>query len=203
MYQKRIQGSIYGMMSPAKDVPRLLELWQAGPAQARASWSPAPTRSTRSTRATPTCTPAATSAGCSCLADQPLHPLPRGGRRPPEGAIVSASDGGRQGFASPLRALDSAVSGRRWRLSGRRRPVVGSHAPSPLCRGFDPPGEPRERHSHSPATDDRSISTTQATRRRARACAGGAAKPCPPRAPPTADRARLAVKAAEGAAGNP
>ena len=30
MYQKRIQGSIYGMMSPSKDVPRLLDLWQAG-----------------------------------------------------------------------------------------------------------------------------------------------------------------------------
>jgi S-(hydroxymethyl)glutathione dehydrogenase/alcohol dehydrogenase len=30
MYQKRIQGSIYGMMSPSKDVPRLLDLWKAG-----------------------------------------------------------------------------------------------------------------------------------------------------------------------------
>src|SRR3954463_4019709 len=30
MFQKRIQGSIYGMMSPSKDVPRLLDLWQAG-----------------------------------------------------------------------------------------------------------------------------------------------------------------------------
>ena len=30
-----------------------------------------------------------------------------------------------QGFASPLRALDQPVSGRRWRLSGGRRPVVG------------------------------------------------------------------------------
>jgi NDMA-dependent alcohol dehydrogenase len=30
MFQKRIQGSIYGMMSPSKDVPRLLELWQSG-----------------------------------------------------------------------------------------------------------------------------------------------------------------------------
>jgi NDMA-dependent alcohol dehydrogenase len=30
MYQKRIQGSIYGMMSPSKDVPRLLDLWQGG-----------------------------------------------------------------------------------------------------------------------------------------------------------------------------
>ena len=30
MYQKRIQGAIYGMMSPSKDVPRLLALWQAG-----------------------------------------------------------------------------------------------------------------------------------------------------------------------------
>jgi NDMA-dependent alcohol dehydrogenase len=30
MFQKRIQGSIYGMMSPSKDVPRLLGLWQAG-----------------------------------------------------------------------------------------------------------------------------------------------------------------------------
>ena len=30
MYQKRIQGAIYGMMSPSKDVPRLLELWRAG-----------------------------------------------------------------------------------------------------------------------------------------------------------------------------
>jgi S-(hydroxymethyl)glutathione dehydrogenase/alcohol dehydrogenase len=30
MYQKRIQGSIYGMMSPSKDVPRLLGLWQTG-----------------------------------------------------------------------------------------------------------------------------------------------------------------------------
>ncbi len=30
MYQKRIQGSLYGMMSPSKDVPRLLDLWQSG-----------------------------------------------------------------------------------------------------------------------------------------------------------------------------
>jgi S-(hydroxymethyl)glutathione dehydrogenase/alcohol dehydrogenase len=30
MYQKRIQGALYGMMSPSKDVPRLLELWRAG-----------------------------------------------------------------------------------------------------------------------------------------------------------------------------
>jgi S-(hydroxymethyl)glutathione dehydrogenase/alcohol dehydrogenase len=30
MYQKRIQGSMYGMMSPSKDVPRLLEMWKAG-----------------------------------------------------------------------------------------------------------------------------------------------------------------------------
>jgi S-(hydroxymethyl)glutathione dehydrogenase/alcohol dehydrogenase len=30
MYQKRIQGSLYGMMSPTKDVPRLLGLWQDG-----------------------------------------------------------------------------------------------------------------------------------------------------------------------------
>jgi NDMA-dependent alcohol dehydrogenase len=30
MFQKRIQGSLYGMCSPAKDVPRLLDLWQQG-----------------------------------------------------------------------------------------------------------------------------------------------------------------------------
>jgi NDMA-dependent alcohol dehydrogenase len=30
MYQKRIQGSLYGMMSPSKDVPLLLGLWQSG-----------------------------------------------------------------------------------------------------------------------------------------------------------------------------
>jgi NDMA-dependent alcohol dehydrogenase len=30
MYQKRIQGAIYGMMSPSKDVPRLLDLWRGG-----------------------------------------------------------------------------------------------------------------------------------------------------------------------------
>jgi NDMA-dependent alcohol dehydrogenase len=30
MYQKRIQGCLYGMMSPSKDVPRLLGLWRAG-----------------------------------------------------------------------------------------------------------------------------------------------------------------------------
>ena len=30
MFQKRIQGSIYGMMSPSKDVPRLLDLWRGG-----------------------------------------------------------------------------------------------------------------------------------------------------------------------------
>jgi S-(hydroxymethyl)glutathione dehydrogenase/alcohol dehydrogenase len=29
-HQKRIQGAIYGMMSPSKDVPRLLKLWRAG-----------------------------------------------------------------------------------------------------------------------------------------------------------------------------
>jgi NDMA-dependent alcohol dehydrogenase len=33
MYQKRIQGSIYGMMSPSKDVPKLLALWQSGALQ--------------------------------------------------------------------------------------------------------------------------------------------------------------------------
>lgn len=30
MFQKRIQGAIYGMMSPSKDVPRLLSLWRSG-----------------------------------------------------------------------------------------------------------------------------------------------------------------------------
>ena len=30
MYQKRIQGVLYGMMSPSKDVPRLLALYEAG-----------------------------------------------------------------------------------------------------------------------------------------------------------------------------
>jgi S-(hydroxymethyl)glutathione dehydrogenase/alcohol dehydrogenase len=30
MFQKRIQGALYGMCSPAKDVPRLLSLWQDG-----------------------------------------------------------------------------------------------------------------------------------------------------------------------------
>ncbi len=30
MFQKRIQGAIYGMMSPAEGVPRLLALWRAG-----------------------------------------------------------------------------------------------------------------------------------------------------------------------------
>ena len=30
MYQKRVQGCLYGMMSPSKDVPRLLSLWRAG-----------------------------------------------------------------------------------------------------------------------------------------------------------------------------
>jgi NDMA-dependent alcohol dehydrogenase len=30
MYQKRIQGSLYGMMSPSKDIPRLLGLYQTG-----------------------------------------------------------------------------------------------------------------------------------------------------------------------------
>jgi Zn-dependent alcohol dehydrogenase len=30
MYQKRIQGTVYGGCSPTKDVPRLLDLWQAG-----------------------------------------------------------------------------------------------------------------------------------------------------------------------------
>ena len=30
MFQKRIQGAIYGMMSPSKDVPRLLGLWRSG-----------------------------------------------------------------------------------------------------------------------------------------------------------------------------
>jgi NDMA-dependent alcohol dehydrogenase len=33
MFQKRIQGSLYGMMSPSKDVPRLLELWGSGQLQ--------------------------------------------------------------------------------------------------------------------------------------------------------------------------
>jgi S-(hydroxymethyl)glutathione dehydrogenase/alcohol dehydrogenase len=36
MYQKRIQGAIYAMMSPSKDVPRLLELWRAGHLQLEA-----------------------------------------------------------------------------------------------------------------------------------------------------------------------
>lgn len=30
MFQKRIQGSLYGMMSPSKDVPRLLSMYEAG-----------------------------------------------------------------------------------------------------------------------------------------------------------------------------
>ncbi|MDZ5622374.1 NDMA-dependent alcohol dehydrogenase [Nocardioides sp. HM23] len=30
MYQKRVQGSIYGMMSPSKDVPRLVDMWRSG-----------------------------------------------------------------------------------------------------------------------------------------------------------------------------
>jgi NDMA-dependent alcohol dehydrogenase len=30
MYQKRIQGALFGMMSPNRDVPRLLELYEAG-----------------------------------------------------------------------------------------------------------------------------------------------------------------------------
>ena len=30
MYQKRVQGSIYGMISPGKDAPRLVEMWQSG-----------------------------------------------------------------------------------------------------------------------------------------------------------------------------
>jgi Zn-dependent alcohol dehydrogenase len=30
MYQKRIQGCLFGMMSPSKDVPRLLSLYQTG-----------------------------------------------------------------------------------------------------------------------------------------------------------------------------
>jgi NDMA-dependent alcohol dehydrogenase len=33
MFQKRIQGSIYGMMSPSKDIPRLLGLWRTGQLQ--------------------------------------------------------------------------------------------------------------------------------------------------------------------------
>jgi Zn-dependent alcohol dehydrogenase len=30
MYQKRIQGALYGMMAPSKDVPRLLALNRTG-----------------------------------------------------------------------------------------------------------------------------------------------------------------------------
>jgi Zn-dependent alcohol dehydrogenase len=30
LYQKRLQGSLYGEMSPTKDIPRLLALYQAG-----------------------------------------------------------------------------------------------------------------------------------------------------------------------------
>ncbi len=30
MFQKRIQGAIYGMMAPSRDVPRLLDLWRNG-----------------------------------------------------------------------------------------------------------------------------------------------------------------------------
>lgn len=30
MYQKRIQGSMYGMLSPSKDIPRLLDLYRVG-----------------------------------------------------------------------------------------------------------------------------------------------------------------------------
>ena len=29
-YQKRIQGTLFGMMSPAKDVPMLINLWKEG-----------------------------------------------------------------------------------------------------------------------------------------------------------------------------
>ena len=30
MFQKRIQGALFGMMNPQADVPRLLRLWQSG-----------------------------------------------------------------------------------------------------------------------------------------------------------------------------
>ena len=30
MFQKRIQGCLYGMMSPSKDIPRLLEMYDRG-----------------------------------------------------------------------------------------------------------------------------------------------------------------------------
>jgi S-(hydroxymethyl)glutathione dehydrogenase/alcohol dehydrogenase len=30
MFQKRIQGCLYGMMSPSKDVPRLLAMYEQG-----------------------------------------------------------------------------------------------------------------------------------------------------------------------------
>ena len=30
MYQKRVQGALFGMMSPTKDIPRLLDMYRAG-----------------------------------------------------------------------------------------------------------------------------------------------------------------------------
>jgi Zn-dependent alcohol dehydrogenase len=61
LYQKRLQGSLYGEMSPSKDIPRLLDLYQAG----KLRLDDLVTRTYKLSeinRATPTCTPGSTCA---------------------------------------------------------------------------------------------------------------------------------------------
>jgi len=67
MMQKRIQGVIFGMGTPPYEITRLAALYKAG----RLKLDELITttyRWTRSTRLTPTCTPAATSAASSSTA---------------------------------------------------------------------------------------------------------------------------------------
>ena len=55
MYQKRVQGALFGMMSPTKDIPRLLDMYRAGQLKLDELVTRT-TRWTRSIRATTTCT---------------------------------------------------------------------------------------------------------------------------------------------------
>ena len=70
LFQKRLQGSLFGASSPSKDIPALLELYRQGRLKLTSS-SPAATRSMASTRATTTCERGGTSAASSTTDSDP------------------------------------------------------------------------------------------------------------------------------------
>ena len=55
MMRKELVGCIFGNANPRRDIPRILDLYMNGRGAARRTWSPTPTRSRTSTRATKTC----------------------------------------------------------------------------------------------------------------------------------------------------